>query len=282
MPERSSGDQLVWFARATLLVITSAVAYYLTWWFLTSFDLTSWLAPLWVVETGLLLAVSYFVAARLTAHRPGDRRGLPRVPAAVPIRYATEEGQVGIGTLVDITEKGAGLLVPKMGIEADRVWIQFLWFEDRIGTQGRIVHAEETTQGIRLGLELQPLHPETRSLLTNFVIPYGEAVPANNGHGTKNSIAERFARRHEMRPPREPLLPVQVQRDTFAAWAIAEDMTDQGATLLLPESVPEGARVHISHHGNGRPCEYQVVRWQSLKDAPPGLFRIEVRQTTPS
>jgi hypothetical protein len=282
MPERSSGDQLVWFARATLLVITSAVVYYLTWRFLTTFHLTSWLAPLWVIETGLLLVVSYFVAAHITAQRPADRRSLPRVPVAVPIRYATEEGQVGIGTLVDISEDGAGLLVPKEGIATDQIWIQFLWLEDRVGTQGRIVHAAETAHGMRLGLELQPLHPETRNLLTGFVIPYGEAVPGRTGHRPMDAIAGRFGRRHEIRPYREPHLPVRVQRETFSAWAIPEDMTDQGATLLLPGHVPEGARVQISHCGNGRPCEYQVVRWKSLVAAPPGLSRIEVRPTTPS
>jgi hypothetical protein len=282
MPERSSGDQLVWFARASLLVLTSAIAYYLTWWFLTSRDLTSWLAPLWVLETAALLAVSYVVAARVTSRPSSDRRAVARVPAAIPIRYATEEGQVGIGTLVDITPKGAGLLVPKVGVDADRVWIQFLWFEDRIGTQGRIVHAEETPHGLRLGLELQPLHPETRNLLTNFVIPYGQTAPARNGGRAMNGIARRLGRRHEERPRREPHLPVQVQRDALASWAIAEEMDEQGATLLLPESVPEGAHVQISHWGNGRPRECQVVRWESLKDAPMGLFRIQVRQTSPS
>jgi hypothetical protein len=282
MPERSSGDQLVWFARATLLVITSAVVYYLTWRFLTAFHLTSWLAPLWAIETGLLLVVSYFVVAHITAQRPVDRRTLSRVPAAVPVRYATEEGQVGIGTLLDITEKGAGLLVPKTGIEADRVWIQFLWFEDRIGTQGRVVYAHETTSAVRLGLELQPLHPETLNLLTDFVIPYGKAVSAGNHHGMMSSIVQRFARRPEARQSREAHLPIRVQRDTFSAWAIPEDVTEQGATLLLPGRVPEGAHVQISHCGNGRPCEYQVVRWEPLVAAPPGLSRIEVRPTTPS
>ncbi|MDR7417410.1 MAG: PilZ domain-containing protein [Armatimonadota bacterium] len=278
MPERSSGDQLVWFVRASLLVLTSAVVYYLTWWFLTSRDLTSWLAPLWVIETAGLLAVSYVVAARVTGQASNDRRALPRVPAAIPIRYATEEGQVGIGTLVDITPKGAGLLVPKVGIDADRVWIQFLWFEDRIGTQGRVVHAEETPHGVRLGLELQPLHPETRKLLTNFVIPYAEAGPGRNDRRPVLGV-RRLGRRREDKSRREPHLPVQVQKDAVAAWAIAEEMDEQGATLLLPESVPEGARVRLSHWGNGWPREYQVVRWESLKDAPMGLFRIQVRKT---
>jgi hypothetical protein len=279
MPERSSGDQLVWFVRASLLVLTSAVVYYLTWWFLTSRDLTSWLAPLWVVETGALLAISYVVAARVAGQASTDRRALPRVPAAIPIRYATEEGQVGIGTLVDITPKGAGLLVPKVGIDADRVWIQFLWFEDRIGTQGRIVHAEETPHGVRLGLELQPLHPETRRLLTNFVIPYAEATPGRSNRRPALAVTRRLGRRREDHPRREPHLPVQVQKDALAAWAIAEEMDEQGATLLLPESMPEGARVKLSHWGNGRPREYQVVRWESLKEAPMGLFRIKVRTT---
>jgi hypothetical protein len=112
------------------------------------------------------------------------------------------------------------------------------------------------------------------------VIPFGEAVSARNGHAARPSVARRLAKRHAPRPAREPHLPVQVRREAFAAWAIAEDMTEQGATLLMPESVPEGARVHISHWGNGRPRECQVVRWESLKETPLGLFRVEVRQTS--
>jgi hypothetical protein len=273
MPERSSGDQLVWFARISLMLVTAAVVYFLTWRFLAQLDLTSWLAPLWAAETLAFVALTYALILRLSAHRNTDRRRTPRVPAAIPIRYATEEGQVGIGALVDITDKGAGLLIPHISLEADRVWIQFLWFDDRIGTQGRIVHAKETDGGIRLGLELLPLHPETQKLLANFVIPFGESTARTTGSP---------GRRHRERPlRREPQLPVQVQRDATSTWGIAEYTSGEATTLLLPESFPQGARVMLSHWGNGRPTECEVVRWKSLKRASLGLFRVEVRQVNP-
>lgn len=206
---------------------------------------------------GAKRGLAMIIASRPPAPRDTERRGTPRVPAAVPVRYATEEGQVGIGALVDITEKGAGLLLPRMTLDAIRVWIQFLWFDDRIGTQGRVIHARETDAGVRLGLELQPLHPETRDLLTYFVIPYGAS-----------------GRAARTRPPQ---LPVQVEKDGICAWAIAEDLNDQGAVLLLPKSFPKGARIQLAVWGNGAPREAEVVGWESLKQAPRGLFRVEVR-----
>jgi hypothetical protein len=264
MPERSSDGQLFWISRVGLLLTIVALTYYLTWYALTVHALTPrWLAPAWVVETYLLIGLAIMVASRSPARRHDERRGALRVPAAIPIRYATEEGQVGIGALVDITEKGAGLLLPRMTLDATRVWLQFLWFDDRIGTQGRVIHARETDDGVRLGLELQPLHPETRGLLTNFVIPYGASGRERRRNG----------RRARAQPPQ---LPVQVETDGICAWAIAEDVNDQGAVLLLPARFPEGARIRLAAWGNGAPREAKVVRWESLKKAPAGLFRVEV------
>jgi len=266
MPERSSDGQLFWVSRVGLLLTSVALTYYLTWHILMSRALAArWLAPIWVLETYLLIGLAVIIATRSPAHPNTERRGTPRVPAAIPIRYATEEGQVGIGTLVDITEKGAGLLLPKMTLDATRVWIQFLWFDDRIGTQGRVIHAQETDEGVRLGLELQPLHPETRGLLTNFVIPYGAAGRGYHRNG------------HRPARTRPPQLPVQVEKDRICAWAIAEDLNDQGAVLLLPKSFPKGARIRLAAWGNGVRREAEVVRWESLKKAPSGLFRVEVR-----
>jgi hypothetical protein len=54
-------------------------------------------------------------------------------------------------------------------------------------------------------------------------------------------------------------------------------MSDQGATLLLPESFPQGTRVTLSYWGGDRPTESEVVRWESLRRASLGLFRLEVR-----
>jgi hypothetical protein len=280
MPERSSGDQLVWFARVSLLLVTAAVVYFLTWRFLVSSGLTGWLAPLWLLETLAFVGLAFYLISRAVPHRSGDRRNAPRLPAAIPIRYATEEGQVGIGTLVDITERGAGLLIPKVALDADRIWIQFLWFDDRIGTQGRIVHAEETNQGVRLGLQLLPLHPETRNLLTNFVLPYGSLTPATRGAGTSPN-GRRSSDRRQDRTATAPPLPVAVQHDAITTWAIAESLHDDGATLLMAERMPHGTRVKISHCGNGQPRECEVVHWESMRHSSIGLFRVEVRQVSP-
>jgi hypothetical protein len=70
---------------------------------------------------------------------------------------------------------------------------------------------------------------------------------------------------------------VRVQKDSRSAWGITEHMNDQGATLLLPESFPQGTRVTLSYWGGDRPTESEVVRWESLRRASLGLFRLEVR-----
>ncbi|MGH7428915.1 MAG: hypothetical protein ACREJ4_11265, partial [Candidatus Methylomirabilaceae bacterium] len=55
-------------------------------------------------------------------HRKTERRRLPRIPVAIPVRYATEEGDVGIGALIDVHHQGAGLLVPEVNPDAMHVW----------------------------------------------------------------------------------------------------------------------------------------------------------------
>lgn len=269
MPERVSSAQLSWVWRLGLLLAAAGLTYSLTWFALTSYALAGrWLAPVWVIETYLLIGLAlYLTALRSPARQTAERRGMPRVPAAIPIRYSTEEGQVGIGALVDITEQGAGLLLPTMTLDANRVWIQFLWFDDRIGTQGRVIHAQETCDGMRLGLELQPLHPETRSLLTRFVLPYG-ASEGRRRHHRRSLLPARTS------PPR---LPVQVERDRSCAWAIAEEIGDQGAVLLVAKHFAVGARLNLAVWGNGIPRAAEVVRCESLKQAPFALFRLEVR-----
>jgi hypothetical protein len=258
--------------RVVLLLVGVAFAYSLTWHLLTSHALPSgWLAPVLVAQTYLLVGLAFLVLNRRPARRHAERRGTLRVPAALPIRYATEEGQVGIGTLLDITETGAGLLLPGLTLDATHLWIQFLWFDDRIGAHGRVIHARETDRGVRLGLELQPLHPETRALLTDFVIPYGAA---RHGDGARTERGRRVDGTGQgLAWP----VPVQVEKGGFCVWAIAESLDEHGAVLLLPASFAEGERVRLAAWGHPVPREAEVLRWEALRAAPPGLFRIAVR-----
>ncbi|MDR7544673.1 MAG: PilZ domain-containing protein [Armatimonadota bacterium] len=232
----------------------------MTWWALATLGLGGWLAPVWVVETYLIVGVASLARARGIGRPRRERRGLPRVPAAVPVRYSTEEGQVGIGTLVDITERGAGLLIPRVTLDAEQVWIQFLWFDDRVGTRGRIVHAYETRHGVRLGLELLPLHPQTRDLLARYVMPYGQSVPRAT----------------------DEALPVQVQYGTATVWAVALGGGGGSLTLLVPERVAVGSRITVSAWGRATPTECRVVRGEALRIGPVSLCRIETRPVAPA
>ncbi|MCL6554522.1 MAG: PilZ domain-containing protein [Firmicutes bacterium] len=215
---------------------------------------------MWVAETYLIVGAGYLAGARGIGRRRRERRGLPRVPAAIPVRYATEEGQVGVGALVDITERGAGLVIPRGTLDADQVWIQFLWFDDRVGTRGRLVHARQTKHGVRLGLELLPLHPETQDLLARCVIPYGRSVPRAT----------------------DDALPVQVQHGPATMWAILEGAVGDSLTLLVPGRIAVGSRVTVSAWGRERPRECNVVRQEALRIGPVSLCRIQTRPVAPA
>jgi len=280
MPERPSRPGSHWVALAGLLLVCAAGLYYITWRLLGTVGLPHWLAPIWVGETYVLVgAAFYFTIWQPARDRRPERRSLPRVSAAMPVRYSTEEGQVGIGALVDIHEKGAGLLVPKGALDAARVWMQFLWFDDRIGMQGKVIYTQETPDGLRLGLELQRLHPDTLGLLANYVIPFGQRrftrvrgiVPAIQ------MLVSLWKRHMTPRNRRGGRVPFQVEHGPLKVWAIAEDIRQDGAVLLLPHALPAGTALKIAVWGrsDSRACE--IVRSETLKRAPFVMFRVDVR-----
>lgn len=260
MPERSPNRT----GHHTLLAgaaVAAAAAYALTWIALAARGVPPlWVAGLWVAETYAIVAVAYYALVWRPRHGRADRRGRRRIAAPVPIRYATEEGQVGVGALVDITEQGAGVLIPKGPFDALRVWMQLLWFGDYTGLQGRVIHATEVEEGLRVGLELDPLPPATRDLLTSFVVPYGG--------------------RRRARDPRRPAAaktPLRVEHEGRTVWAIFEDRRPDGAVVLLPQSLPDGALVQVAPWGMDPPRAARVERTVEVGRPPVLLFRAELR-----
>ena len=102
-----------------------------------------------------------------------ERRKHPRIPLAVPVRYATDQGIVDIGVLIDVHERGAGLLVPRITPGAFHIWMQFLWFNDRMGAQGQIAYVRQTPDGFHVGVQLHPLPHESETFITGVLMPYG-------------------------------------------------------------------------------------------------------------
>lgn len=193
----------------------------------------------------------------------------------MPVRYATEEGQVGIGVLVDAHHHGAGLLVPRVRFDAERVWLLLLWFGDRVGMAGRVAYVRDSVYGLRLGLALDPLHPDTARLLSEFVFPVARPAPASWGNGPAR-LPRLLARWTSTAPPDRYLLPVLVQQGPGETWAITQAETAGGAVLVL-QGLPEAALVRLSAWGSPDVRQGEVIRSEILKQSPFVISRIEVR-----
>ncbi len=215
---------------------------------------------------------------RSARHPEMDRRGVPRVPLAVPIRYATEEGHVGIGALVDISERGVGLLVPDIEFDVDRVWIQFLWFDDRVGLQGRVAYVHETPEGRHVGMRLEHLHPDSVTFLANLVIPYARSKLIHDRKSSWRLLNPRAlwgTYRQGRQGQRRPL-PAHVECGSIKVWAITEDTSERGAVLLLPQTLSVGAGLTITPWGEEDPRPCRVAKADALELHPIVVHRIVV------
>lgn len=216
--------------------------------------------------------------------RKAERRTLPRIPVAIPVRYATEDGQVGIGALIDVHQQGAGLLVPKAGLDAMHVWLQFLWFDDRIGLQGRVAFARETPDGYHLGLRLHMLHPDSVDFLTNLLIPLGLQKFRLDRRRAFTFLDALLMGRN--RPwnwrERRRYLPVLIEQGSLKVWAITEDRHEQGAVLLLPQLPKDGVPLKMTALGGSVTNGARVARSETLKMEPVNLYRVVVLYETES
>jgi hypothetical protein len=196
-----------------------------------------------------------------------DRRKLPRLPLAVPVRYATEEGLVGIGVLIDVHEEGCGLLVPKITFDALQVWMQFLWFNDRVGLQGRVMFVRDVEEGFHVGLRLELVHPDSVAFLTRLLIPHSRWKAAL---GTDRRVDAIGAGGYQ------PQLPVLVSQEGMSVWAITEDRDEDGAVLLLPQLPDATAALALTTWGHPGARWATVVRCENVQTSPVDLFQVIV------
>jgi hypothetical protein len=216
---------------------------------------------------------------RPTRRAAVERRGRPRIPIAVPIRYATEQGHVGVGVLIDIHEQGAGLLVPDLTPDVLHVWVQFLWFDDEMGLQGRVAFVRDTPDGFHVGLELYHYNPRSLAFLTDLVIPYGMRKFRLERRGGSLRHAPASRGREWRGGRRRRYLPMHVEQGTLRVWAITEDRAAHGAVLLLPGQVRRDEPVTLTTWGRPGAHIAHVVDAETLRVPPVEMQRVVVTFT---
>jgi hypothetical protein len=208
-----------------------------------------------------------------------ERRALPRIPLAVPVRYSTDRGHAGIGVLIDVTERGAGLLVHTITPDTGTVWIRFLWFDDQIGAHGRVAFIQPTPEGQHIGIQFRPLPAASRRFISGLLIPYGLR---KFRHDRQHPFPLLWALATSMQPARAGVrrrryLPVLVEQGDYRAWAVTEDRTDDGALLLVPSAPRPDAAVRLTTWGTFVTRYGMVERTHPLALPPVMLHRLVVR-----
>ncbi|MGQ0569510.1 MAG: PilZ domain-containing protein, partial [Armatimonadota bacterium] len=203
---------------------------------------------------------------RPTRRKGLERRKFPRIPLAVPVRYATDQANVGVGVLIDIHSQGAGLLVPHIAADAVHIWMQFLWFDDGMGTQGRVGFVRGTPDGFHIGVGLHPVDSESTDFVNDILIPYGlrkfkhdrkHPLELLDGLPMPRRDAKVFRQRWRYRP-------VLVEQGTLKVWAVAEDRNAVGAVLLLPHLLQAQACLNITPWGSFVARRATVIRSTTL------------------
>lgn len=207
-----------------------------------------------------------------------ERRRHPRIPLAVPVRYVTDKGNAGVGVLIDVHCQGAGLLVPHIAADAVHIWMQFLWFDNTMGAQGRVASLRETPDGFHVGVGLHAMHPESTDFVADVLIPFGlrkfkydrmHPLELLDGLPLPRRDAKLFRRRWRYRP-------VLVEQGTLKVWAIAEDRNAAGVVLLLPHLPQAQACLNITPWGSFVARRATVIRSTTLDLPPVTLYRVGV------
>jgi hypothetical protein len=203
-----------------------------------------------------------------------DRRKFPRIPLSVPVRYATETGDVGIGVLVDVTVEGAGLVVPHIQRDALHVWLQFLWFDDNVGLQGRVTHVRETSDGYHLGIHLQLVSRRSVEFISNLLIPYGLKKFRHDRRRVR-TLAQALLAPAAGRARR--VFPVLVAQGPILEWAITEYRDDTRAVLLTPRLPRENTPLVLTSWGRSGVYRATVLESEPLPCGAVTLYRVMVR-----
>jgi hypothetical protein len=214
---------------------------------------------------------------RPVRRRGVERRAHPRIPLAVPVRYATDQGHAGVGVLIDAHAHGVGLLVPSIASDAFHIWIQFLWFNNRMGVQGRVAFVRETPDGFHVGVQLHPLPAESADFLSGFLIPYGLRKFTYDRRHPSTFLRLLFPQRYQMRDQRRRrYLPVMIEQGPMKVWAVTEDRSRRGVVLLLPYPPKVGAPLRIRTWGSLDVRRGAAIASVPLELPPVTVYRVGV------
>ena len=222
--------------------------------------------------------LSLFIWVVWVTRRKVERRKLHRVPATIPVQYATEEGREGTGVLLDIHGEGAGIRIPEACLDATSMRLRLLWFDGLVTADARVVSQRGTPAGLHVGLQFLMLSPKIRYFLDTFIIPFAQRKFMNDiGHPMDWLGAQQWhVNRRRSRRWRHHL-PVRIQREAQETWGVTEAVSIRGALLLAPLPIPDGVNVRMAPWGNHRIYDARVVRLVTLtKLAPYSIHRIGV------
>ena len=225
---------------------------------------------------------AYLVAAALYATvRTTDFRQTPRAHAGLPIHWVTGR-QTGIGVLVDVSERGAAVLLPHGSSPRGSVSFQLEWPGQSLAAEGVVRRWTNVEQGILLGLEwpeaegddaivLARLAGEltARHYLLTFDRPWDRLglLQLRRGH-------RRSARRRSLH------IPVRVVAGTQDCWGVTEDVSTGGALVLSSQAFELGSTLELrAWNGNG--VQAEVMRCEELRRAPGQTWRLGLRLSRP-
>ena len=234
-------------------------------------------AAFWINTAWSAWILSLAAAALVRTKGTVDFRRTPRAHAGLPARWTTETGS-GIGVLVDLSERGAALLLPRAVRRGDAVSFRVLWPGVGLTASGTARRSRRVDGGALVGLQWEEpggsdarelaslaIDLTSRRFLLDFNRPWGRetVVPLPRGH-------RRGSRRRELQLP----VRLGVQKDD--PWAVTEDVSAGGALLFSPVAVSAGTRLQLSL-SDGRALDAEVVRCQPVT-LPPGTgWRLGVR-----
>lgn len=231
-----------------------------------------WINTAW---SGWILSLA--IAAMVRTQNTVDFRRTPRAHAGLPVRWSTAAAS-GVGVLVDLSERGAAVLLPRSLHAGDIVSFRVLWPGIGLTATGTVRRSRRVDGGAVVGLlwdepggsdarELATLSIDltSRRYLLDYNRPWGRetVVPLPRGY-------RRSARRRQLQ------LPVRLGADAGDPWAVTEDVSATGALLFSPVAVTAGTRLRLSLDDGGT-LDAEVVRCQPVA-LPPGTgWRLGVR-----
>jgi cellulose synthase (UDP-forming) len=230
-----------------------------------------WVNVAWSAWTaGLAMA-----AVRLTSKKV-DFRAIPRSPASLPVRWASDE-QRGIGVLADISEAGAAVVLPRTASASDRLCVELQWPGLVVRHVGRVCRAISVDQGLLVGLAWEEEDAPSPLLLArlsvdlnarHFMLDY-ERPPDRLGLLLLRRGYKRTSER------RACAVPVRLGAGETAPWGMTENVSDNGALLLSPRAYERGARLQL-RCADGTRAPVQVVRCSEVTLPPGRAWRIAV------